>query len=207
MLKVNVRGRFLRVTEKSGHIYTCLIIPDSGLVVFQKLLDRMVEASHAPLPPVQPGIYLALKAEAVQIERKLISCQLDWGEHGLFLRITETGGGRENVVVVPASGMEAFKKQTDEFAAAMQEQPGFNPATPAAELPTAPTEDIIKNEQMQVGRRNYTFQFKKNVQGHFLRIVEEKEGHLNTIIIPLEGIVEFKKWIMEMAKAAKKVKV
>lgn len=206
MLKVNARGLFIRITERTGHAYTCLIIPDSGLAVFQQLLDKMVLAAGAPLPAVQPGTQVALKTEEVQIERKFISFRLEWVGHGVFLRITEAGSGRQNIVVVPAASLVAFQKMTDEFVVAAREQAaaGGAPSHPAVAL--APTEDIIKNGQMQAGHRNYTFQFKKNAQGHFLRIVEEKEGHLNTIIIPIEGMEEFKKWIMEMTKAAKKVK-
>lgn len=44
-LKENPRGRFLRITEDVGGRRDTIIIPSTGLVEFQKLLDEMVKAS------------------------------------------------------------------------------------------------------------------------------------------------------------------
>ena len=37
-----------------------------------------------------------------------------------------------------------------------------------------------------------------------MRIIQEKEGRLTTIIVPGEFVEGFKKWVVEMARAAKK---
>lgn len=49
-LKENPRGRFLRITEKSGSRHTTIIIPSTGLKEFQQVLANMVEAADK-LPP------------------------------------------------------------------------------------------------------------------------------------------------------------
>jgi hypothetical protein len=68
-------------------------------------------------------------------------------------------------------------------------------------------EETLKSGQMQLERRSFTFMLKKNAHGRFLRITtEEKEGRYNSLIIPAEGLEEFKKLVVEMAKASKKLK-
>ena len=67
-------------------------------------------------------------------------------------------------------------------------------------------EETLKTGQMQLERRAVTFALKKNPHGRFLRITTEKDGRYNSLIIPVEGLEEFKKWVVEMAKASKKLK-
>jgi len=45
-LKENPRGRFLRITEEVGGRTDSIMIPSTGLVEFQKLLNEMIEASN-----------------------------------------------------------------------------------------------------------------------------------------------------------------
>jgi hypothetical protein len=46
-LKENPRGRFLRITEDVGGRRDTIIVPSTGLIEFQKLIQEMVEASAA----------------------------------------------------------------------------------------------------------------------------------------------------------------
>lgn len=46
VLKENSRGRFLRIVESNGSNFSSVIIPDSGLKDFQKLLAEMAEAAE-----------------------------------------------------------------------------------------------------------------------------------------------------------------
>ena len=57
VLKENVRGRFLRITEEMGGKRNTVIVPTTGLNDFLKLLGEMVKASdEIPLknPPAEP---------------------------------------------------------------------------------------------------------------------------------------------------------
>jgi hypothetical protein len=206
MLKQNPRGRFLRITEKTGDAFGCLIIPDSGLEAFLQMLDKMLQAANEPPPAASPDAKHTLKTEQVQVERKSFTFVLEQDPCGRFLRIIETTGGRSNDLIIPASGLETFKNLVDEMLKAANEQPLTAAAGTEAHPWTPPVDDILKNGQMQLERKSFTFQLKKNVLGRFLRIVEDKDGRLNTIIIPAEGLEEFKKWVVEMAKASKKLK-
>ena len=53
-LKENPRGRFLRITEKSGMKHATIIVPAPGLKDFQKMFADMIEADAqaAPKNPV-----------------------------------------------------------------------------------------------------------------------------------------------------------
>ena len=65
-----------------------------------------------PKPPVQED---TLKSEKIQIERKSFVFTLKENPRGRFLRITEDVGGRRDSIIVPATGLEDFKKLLDEM--------------------------------------------------------------------------------------------
>jgi PurA ssDNA and RNA-binding protein len=206
-LKENLRGRFLRITEKTVDGFVCLIIPDSGLDVFKQRLDKMVKAASEPPPAAIPDLAIPLKTEQVQVERKNFVFALDQDLRGPFLRITENCGSRSSDLLIPASGLGAFRNLMAEMVKAANEQ-SLDATTGMETQPRTPSvEETLKAGQMQLERRAVTFALKKNPHGRFLRITtEEKDGRYNSLIIPAEGLEEFKKWVVEMAKASKKLK-
>jgi len=64
-----------------------------------------------------------LKADKVQIERKTFVFTLKENPRGRFLRITEDVGGRRDTIIIPAPGLEDFKKLLDEMVKASNEIP------------------------------------------------------------------------------------
>ena len=77
-----------------------------------------------PKPPVAEE---TLKTEKIQIERKTFVFALKQNPRGCFLRITEDVGGRRNTIIVPAPGLEDFKKLLDEMVKASAEAPAQTP--------------------------------------------------------------------------------
>ncbi|HVV00764.1 MAG TPA: PUR family DNA/RNA-binding protein [Verrucomicrobiae bacterium] len=80
----------------------------------------------APKPPVNED---TLKSDKVQIERKTFVFALKENPRGRFLRITEDVGGRRDTIIIPAPGLEDFKKILDDMvkAAAEEGPPPENP--------------------------------------------------------------------------------
>jgi hypothetical protein len=66
-------------------------------------------------------------------------------------------------------------------------------------------EDTLKSGEVQIERKNFVFALKENPRGRFLRITEDVGGRRDTIIIPSTGLVEFKKLLDEMVKAADEI--
>ena len=64
-----------------------------------------------------------LKTEKIQVERKTFIFTLKENPRGRFLRITEDVGGRRDNIIVPAPGLEDFKKIVDEMVKASAEIP------------------------------------------------------------------------------------
>ncbi len=62
----------------------------------------------APKPP--PPNEDTLKTDRVQIERKTFVFTLKENPRGRFLRITEDVGGRRDTIIIPAPGLEDFRK-------------------------------------------------------------------------------------------------
>ena len=69
-------------------------------------------------PPVNED---TLKTEKVQIERKTFLFSLRENPRGKFLRITEDVGGRRDTIIIPAPGLEDFKKVLDDMVRAAEE--------------------------------------------------------------------------------------
>jgi len=73
-----------------------------------------------PRPPVNEDL---LKSEQIQIERKTFVFALKENPRGRFLRITEDVGGRRDTIIIPAPGLEDFKKLLGEMVQAAAEAP------------------------------------------------------------------------------------
>jgi hypothetical protein len=76
--------------------------------------------SSSPKPPVNED---TLKTDKVQIERKTFVFTLKENPRGRFLRITEDVGGRRDTIIIPAPGLDDFKKLLDEMVKASNEAP------------------------------------------------------------------------------------
>ncbi len=74
----------------------------------------------APKAPVNEE---TIRSEKIQIERKTFVFALKENPRGRFLRITEDVGGRRDTIIIPAPGLEEFKKLVDEMARASDETP------------------------------------------------------------------------------------
>ena len=69
-------------------------------------------------PAVQEN---TLKTGQVQIERKTFLFSLRENPRGRFLRITEDVGGRRDNIIIPATGLEEFRRVLDEMLKAAAE--------------------------------------------------------------------------------------
>jgi hypothetical protein len=74
----------------------------------------------APKPPSNEE---TLRSDKVQIERKTFVFSLKENPRGRFLRITEDVGGRRDTIIIPAPGLDEFKKLLDEMVRAAGEAP------------------------------------------------------------------------------------
>ena len=74
----------------------------------------------SPKPPVNED---TLKTDKVQIERKTFVFSLKENPRGRFLRITEDVGGRRDTIIIPAPGLEDFKKILEDMVKAAAEMP------------------------------------------------------------------------------------
>ena len=77
-------------------------------------------AYRPPRPPVNEEM---LKSERIQIERKTFVLTLKENPRGRFLRITEDVGGRRDTIIIPATGLEDFKKLVEDMVKAAGEIP------------------------------------------------------------------------------------
>lgn len=64
-----------------------------------------------------------LRSEKVQIERKTFVFALKENPRGRFLRITEDVGGRRDTIIIPAPGLEDFKRVLDQMVESSGEIP------------------------------------------------------------------------------------
>lgn len=74
----------------------------------------------APKVPVAED---TIKTDKVQIERKTFVFSLKENPRGRFLRITEDVGGRRDTIIIPAPGLEDFKRLLEDMVKAAAETP------------------------------------------------------------------------------------
>jgi hypothetical protein len=67
---------------------------------------------------------VVLKSENIAVERKSFIFDLRENPRGRFLRITEDANGRRDSIVIPAPGLEEFRRVLDGIIAASQEAGG-----------------------------------------------------------------------------------
>ena len=71
-------------------------------------------------PPVKEE---TIKSDKLQIERKTFLFSLKENPRGRFLRITEDVAGRRDTIIIPAPGLEDFKKVLEDMVRAAAETP------------------------------------------------------------------------------------
>jgi hypothetical protein len=64
---------------------------------------------------------VVLKSENIAVERKNFIFDLRENPRGRFLRITEDANGRRDSIVIPAPGLEEFRRVLDGIISASQE--------------------------------------------------------------------------------------
>lgn len=79
---------------------------------------RQPYAQPSPRPFIQED---TLKSGQIQIERKSFHLTLKENPRGRFLRISEEVGGKRNSIIIPATGLEEFKKLFCEMVKASDE--------------------------------------------------------------------------------------
>src|SRR5438552_17733887 len=88
--------------------------------------------SQGPRPPSNED---TLKTERIQIERKTFVFALKENPRGRFLRITEDVSGRRDTIIIPAPGLEDFKKIFDDMVKASGEAEQAAESGEAGETP------------------------------------------------------------------------
>lgn len=80
--------------------------------------ERPSPYGHRPAAPAggKPlGNEETLRSEKLQIERKTFVFTLKENPRGRFLRITEDVAGRRDTIIVPAPGLEEFRRMLEEM--------------------------------------------------------------------------------------------
>ena len=62
-----------------------------------------------------------IKSEKIDVERKIFMFDLKENDRGRFLRITEDVRGRRDTIIIPAPGLEEFRRALDSVIAASRE--------------------------------------------------------------------------------------
>jgi hypothetical protein len=134
VLMENPRGRCLRLTEKAGERFTCVLVPAQGLEEFQMLLDKIVKLSSKPpvsnpaFSPGAPALEHTINSEQMQVGEKTFRFKFQENARGRYLRlIEESPGNFPCTLIIPSTGLEEFKKHTDDMIQTSNENPLKNP--------------------------------------------------------------------------------
>ncbi len=78
-----------------------------------------------------------LKIETIKVERKMFVLALMENERGQFLRITEEATDRRAKIIIPAAGMEEFRKTLEMLSQLCPGSPGSGEHCGAPQCPPA----------------------------------------------------------------------
>jgi hypothetical protein len=86
--------------------------------------ERSFPHGNRPHGHLKPAVNEeTIRSDKVQIERKTFVFALKENPRGRFLRITEDVGGRRDTIIIPATGLDDFKKLLDDMARLASETP------------------------------------------------------------------------------------
>lgn len=72
----------------------------------------------------KPGVVEdTIKSDKIQIERKAFVFTLKENPRGRFLRITEDVNGRRDTIIIPATGLDEFRRMLESMIVASGETP------------------------------------------------------------------------------------
>jgi hypothetical protein len=78
--------------------------------------DRPSPYGNRPYGSPKPSVNEdTLRSDKIQIERKTFLFALKENPRGRFLRITEDVGGRRDTIIIPAPGLDDFKRIIDDM--------------------------------------------------------------------------------------------
>ena len=202
--RANARGKFLRIVEKSADSHAVLIVPDTGLAPLLRALEKLLVLSERPPEVAEAAPGYVLKVLPVEVERKQFVLLLEAGANGRIVRIAEKSYHHRDLIIVPVAHLAEFIQKMAKLALAAG-VPVLPAMTATGEDLTHVTHDmVLKEGELRLEHKSFRFQLKQNQQGRFLRILEMKDSRINTLIIPAEALDDFKAWIIDLAKTAKK---
>lgn len=180
-LKENSRGRFLRVSEKSGERFASLMIPAGGLRLFNDTVSEVFRANG------KPG--------RVQIDHKDFILAVEQADRQSFLSIIENSRNHSEQILIPAEGWDAFEKMMGDMAEVSEQAPF--PFNPVMELKPAavPQETIIKSTIVQIESKSFKLTLKDNLRGRWLRLTEKAGQRFTCLYIPAAGLEPFKQML------------
>lgn len=108
-LKENVRGRFLKVSEKfpRGHSRFQVIIPAHGMEKFQNNLGELI--AEYDDGEVEEALSAHDNTQHVRNEDKRFYFDIKSSQQGRHMSISEVKGNYRNNILVPESGWESFR--------------------------------------------------------------------------------------------------
>ena len=83
---------------------------------------------HAHAGPKPNVVEETIKTDKVQIERKTFVFTLKENPRGRFLRITEDVNGRRDTIIIPATGLDEFKRLFEDMLRTSNDTPVKTPS-------------------------------------------------------------------------------
>jgi hypothetical protein len=83
-------------------------------------LYQIAQKTNFRRPEAEGIMEEVLKSEKIAVERKSFFFDLKENPRGRFLRITEDVNGRRDTIIIPAPGLEDFRKALDAMIEAHQ---------------------------------------------------------------------------------------
>jgi len=190
-LKENVRGRFLKVSEKfpRGHSRFQVIIPAHGMEKFQNNLDELIAEYDDGEAEEAFAVHDNTQHQHVRNEDKRFYFDIKSSQQGRHMSISEVKGNYRNNILVPESGWESFRNVLYDYIEQESSNKSFKDVI---------TEDLASRTLMFENKK-FHLDMKENKRGRFVKVAEvSPEGRKNQILMSIstasvfsENLVQF----------------
>jgi len=136
---------------------------------------------------VQASSGVELASRQIQVEQKRLYFDLRRNVRGLFLKIAESElSGSRSKVIIPAAAFSKFKKLLEHFIsefANMCDPPKPSPGEPSI---------VLGTESIMCDRKKFFFDLLSNTKGCYLKLSQKSVGKKSNVLVPAEGLQQFK---------------
>jgi len=197
-LKLNLRGKFLKVTEVADRgTRNKIIIPEEGIVRFYEAMHTFA-ARHArdstPAQLASDDKSVTVQSDMMTVDGKMFYLDLIDNNRGRVMKVSQIASEQRVSIMLPAIGLEGF---TGALASVLREggELVVDTMPSSTEAPGKPGEGNVElaSQLVSIEGKRFFLDLKENEVGRFVQVSEvDQSGRRSKMSLPLAAAGQFR---------------